>query len=65
MQAVRKETTDKGYLFEEGHFTFTSSVLHVTGSLTNPHTDWEIEPRGRGEVSGRERGERRVGEREG
>ena len=58
MQAVRKETKDKGYLFDEGHFTFTSSVLHVTGSLTNPHTDWEIEPRGRGEVSGREGGER-------
>ena len=53
---------------EEQHFILTgSSQLEVRGSLTNPLTDWEIEPRGREDVSGKKwdgvgwRGERREG----
>ena len=41
---------------EAQHFVLTSgSQLEVRGSLTNPITDWEIEPRGRGDVSWRTR----------
>ena len=51
---------------EAQHFVLTSgSQLEVKGSLTNPLTDWEIEPRERGDVSGRRREGGREGEKEG
>ena len=49
---VKKE----GYRFEEAHFTLASERLQVSGSLSNHPSDWEMEPRGRGEVRRREGG---------
>ena len=62
-QAVTRK--ERCHVEEAQYFILTSgSHLEVRGSLTNPFTDWEIEPRGRGDVSWRRREGGREGRRE-
>lgn len=48
--AMRARVEKEGHRFEEKHFTLASESLHVSGSLSSHPADWDIEPRGRGEL---------------